>query len=256
MRDEKVMTANTKSAYDELYKYERGDTLHKIWLEVYKDDYPKELNPSSPITFTDLHKIAQYLKIKPNEKVIDVGCGTGGPGMWVARKIGAFYHGFDLSETAIKKATKLALEMGLEEKAKFTSGDICESNFPNNCFDAAISIGAIAFIPNKLKAILEIARIIRSDGQFIFITVEEKKPHLTNDYRPILREAGFKVQLYEEIPGYNDRQGEVYKKIIENKKHLIKEMGYHAAALWIMEAKLYLPRLKIFRRVFAVSKKI
>jgi ubiquinone/menaquinone biosynthesis C-methylase UbiE len=255
MRDEKIMTINMKSAYNELYKYERSETLHNIWHQVYGEDYPKELNPDSPVTITDLRKIAQYLKIEAKETFIDVGCGRGGPGMWVAREIGASYYGFDLSETGIKVASERAIEFGLKGRAEFGSGDICESNFPNNHFDAAVSIGAIAFIPNKQKAIHEIARIIRLNALFIFITVEEKKPHLVNDYRPLLSKAGFKVNLYEETSDYNRRQGEVYKKIIENKKQLIKEMGYQAAAPWIMEAKMYLPRLKIFRRVFVVSNK-
>ncbi len=46
------------------------------------------------------------------------------------------------------------------------------------------------------------------------------------------------------------------KKMIENKKQLIKDMGYQGAILWIMAAKELLPRLKNQRRVLAVARKI
>lgn len=178
--------------------------------------------------------------------------------MWVAREVGANYFGLDLAESGIEIAKKRAMDFGLEGKAQFQVGDICKTHFADNNFDAAISIGAIAFIPDKLiqKAINEVARIICPNALFIFITVEIKKPHLVNDFRPLLSKAGFEVQVYKETEDYNRRQGEVWKKMIENKKQLIKDMGYKGAILWIMAAKELLPRLKNQRRVLAVARKI
>ena len=103
------------------------------------------------------------------------------------------------------------------------------------------------------KALNEVARIICPDALFIFITVEIKKPQLVNDFRPLLHKAGFEVKLYKETEDYNR---EVWKKMIENKKQLIKDMGYQGAILWIMAAKELLSRLKNQRRVLAVARKI
>ena len=258
MRDEKTVTANMKMLYNELFKWKQSESLRNIWREVYGDEYPEEVIHDSPVTTADLHNIVRYLNVEPGETIIDVGCGRGGPGMWVAHEVGANYFGFDSSEVGIEVASKRAKDFGLEGKAQFQVGDICETDFPDNYFDAAISIGAIAFIPNKLiqKAICEVARIIRLGALFVFITVELKKPHLVNDYRPLLHKAGFEVKVYKETEDYNHRQGEVYKKIIENKKQLIKDMGFQGAALWIMTANELLPRLKNHRRVLAVARKI
>jgi ubiquinone/menaquinone biosynthesis C-methylase UbiE len=255
MRDEKTVITNMKMVYNEMFKWKKSDTLRNIWREVYGEDYPEEVDHNSPVTMTDLCNISKHLKDRQGKTIIDIGCGRGGPGMWVAREVGGNYFGLDLSEVGIEEASRRAKDFDLEGKAQFKVGDICETDIADNSFDAAISIGAIAFIPNKLKVMCEVARILRLNGLFVFITVEEKKPHLVNDYRPLLREAGFNVKLYEETPDYNRRHAEVYKKIIENKKQLIKEMGFQGAALWVMEAKRYLPRLKIFRRVLAVAEK-
>ncbi len=68
--------------------------------------------------FTDLQNIVRYLNIGPGETVIDLDCGRGGPGMWVAREVGANYFGFDLSEAGIEVAAKRAIDFGLEGKAQ------------------------------------------------------------------------------------------------------------------------------------------
>lgn len=255
MGHEKILLSNMKLAFDELFKYEKSESLKDIWREVFGDEYPEEVDHDSPVTTTDLQNITEYLDIGPDNIFIDLGCGRGGPGMWIARELGTNYFGFDLSEIGIEVANKRAKYFGLEGKVQFQVGDMCNTHLPDNHFDAAISIGALLFIPDKFKAICEAARIIRSGALFIFITVEEHQPNLINDFRPLLRKAGFEVVVYEEIPDSTRKHGEYYRKVIESKKKLIKDMGFRGAALWISDAQTHLPRLKYWRRILAVARK-
>lgn len=255
MRNEKTIISNWKLLYNELFKWKKSESLRDIWREVFGDEYPEEVDHDSPVTITDLHNISRYLNVGSGETFIDLGCGRGGPGMWVAREVGANYFGFDLSETAIEVASKRVKNFDLEGKAQFQVGDMGETNFSDNMFDAAMSIGALLFIPNKLKAIHEVARIIRPGATFVFITVEEKEPHLVNDFRPLLRKAGLEVKVYEEIPDSTRKHGEYYKKVIESKDQLMNDMSPQGAALWISDAQTHLPRIKFWRRILAVATK-
>ena len=97
MKNEKIIISNWKLLYNELFKWDKGEFLRDIWREVFGDEYPEEVDHDSPVTITDLKNISRYLNVKPGETFIDLGCGRGGPGMWVAREIGANYVGFDLS---------------------------------------------------------------------------------------------------------------------------------------------------------------
>lgn len=97
MRDEKTVITNMKMAYNEMFKWKKSDTLKNIWREVYGEDYPEEVDHNSPVTITDLRNISKHLKDMHGKIIIDIGCGRGGPGMWVAREIGASYFGLDLS---------------------------------------------------------------------------------------------------------------------------------------------------------------
>jgi len=214
-----------------------------------------KVNHDSAVTMTDLRNIVKIFNVGPGKTFIDVGCGRGGPGLWIARETGANYLGFDLSETAVEVATKRAINFGIKDKVSFQVGNIHETNFPNNYFDGALSIDVLVFVPNRLKALCEIARILRSDTLFVFTSFEKKNPHQGKDYSSLLQKAGFEVMVYEETPDWSRRQSEVYKKVLENKKILIKDMGREGASLWIMEAMGYLPLLNDRRRIFAVAKK-
>src|SRR5207302_1339153 len=66
-----------------------SSTLRRIWLEAYGNDYSQEVEPYSFVTLTLLRRIAQQLRVGPGQSFADLGCGRGGPGLWVARELGA-----------------------------------------------------------------------------------------------------------------------------------------------------------------------
>jgi len=93
---------NRKVLYEQVYKKERSESYRDIFRKVYGDDYPEEINPDSFVTITDLRTIAKKLNIGSEKSFIDLGCGRGGPGLWIARETGANYIGIDFSENAIE----------------------------------------------------------------------------------------------------------------------------------------------------------
>ena len=254
-KDEKVLE-NLKILFDIAFKKERSESYRDIFREVYRDDYPEEANPDSFVTITDLRTFVKNLNVGPGKTFIDLGCGRGGPGLWIARETGANYVGIDFSENAIKQANHRSADFKIEGTSKFQVGDMYSLNFPENSFDGALSIDVISFIPNPLAAIKEAARILRSKAFFVFTTWENKTSHKNNDYRSYLRDTGFKIKTYSETPDWKQRQREVYQKTLELKDVLIKDMGRDGTFAYIMEAKKYLPELNDLRRILAVAMKI
>jgi len=244
-----------KNAYNTMYKIKKSKIIRDIWRDAYEDDYPKEFDYDSFVTMTDLRDIVKYLNVGPNETFIDVGCGRGGPGMWIAREIGADYVGIDLSDIALEFAEQHAIQFGLEDKVSFQVGNICETSFTDNLFDGAISIDTLTFVPDKLGAICEVARILRPAASFVFTTWEQKKPNKFNDYRLLLSNAGFKVDLYKETLDWERRQRKVYQTILDSKDILIKDMGEEGSRPWIREAQRGFPTLKYLKRILVVAKK-
>ncbi len=154
----------------------------------------------------------------------------------------------------METAAKRAIDFGIQDKVSFQTGNICATDFPDNYFDGAISIDVLGFIHDKLAAVNEIARILHPDALFLFTDWENKDS--VNDFRPFLQKSGFKIEVYDEIPDWEERQREVYQAVIDSKKTLIKDMGREGAFAYIMEAKTFLPELKNKRHVFTVAKKL
>ena len=253
-KDEKVLE-NLKNLFELVFKKEKSESFRDIFREVYGDDYPEEANPDSFVTITDLRTIAKNLNVGRGKTFIDLGCGRGGPGLWIARETGANYVGIDLSENAIKEANRRSEDFKIDSTSKFQVGAIHSLNFPENSFDGAISIDVISFIPDPLAAIKEAARILRPKTFFVFTTWENKRSHKINDYRPYLQNSGFKIKTYRKTPDWKQRQRKVYEKTLELKDVLIKDMGRDGAFAYIMEAKMYLPVLNDSRRILAVAMK-
>ncbi len=235
------------------YKQKKSQFIRDMYKKIYGNDYPEEADPDSFVTMTDLHNIVKFLNVKPGETFIDIGCGRAGPGMWIAREMSAKYVGIDISEIAIELASQRIVDFGLKDKAKFLVANICATNFSDNYYDGAISIDTLTYIPDKMKAICEIARILQSDASFVFTTWET--PATASDYRPLLRKAGFKIMIYNEISNWEQLQHDFYEKVIEFRDILIRDMGKDGSLPWIKEAKENLPYLKDWRRIFGVAKK-
>jgi len=254
-KDDQVLE-NLKNLFELAFKKERSESFRDIFREVYGNDYPEEANPDSFVTITDLLTISKNLNVGPGKTIIDLGCGRGGPGLWIARETEANYVGIDLSENAIKQANQRKIDFKLNGTAEFQVGNIYSLNFPANSFDGATSIDVISFIPDPLAVISEVARILRPKAFFVFTSWENKRSDRINDYRPYLQKAGFKIKSYIETPDWEQRQREVYQRTLDLKDVLIKDMGRDGAFAWIMDAKSYLPVLNNLRRILAIATKI
>jgi 2-polyprenyl-3-methyl-5-hydroxy-6-metoxy-1,4-benzoquinol methylase len=83
-------------------------TRQRIRREVYGDEYPEEVDPRSYLTRTELRRIARELRIGAGARFVDLGCGQGGPSLWVARETGATVVGIDVSSVGIARAAQRA----------------------------------------------------------------------------------------------------------------------------------------------------
>lgn len=111
----KELGAQRHALRDTLYARQAESPTHRaIFREVYGAEYPEEVLPLSFITRTLLRRIAQAIAAGPGQTIIDLGCGRGGPSLWVARETGASVVGIDISPVAIEHASQRAREFGVE----------------------------------------------------------------------------------------------------------------------------------------------
>lgn len=253
--------------YDAVYEaIPRSPTLLRLWKEhAAGQDYPDAFSHISFITLEDLRHLARALRLSEGSTFADLACGMGGPGLWVARETGARLVGVDFSRVAVARAAERAEAAGLNSVARFQSGSFAETGLETASMDAAMSVDALQYAPDKRAAIREFARLVRPGARLAFFAFEldpERSRDLpiigdnpVEDYRPLLDEAGFRVLAYEETPRWHDRLFAAYGAVIDAQQALREEMGEIATAAMLSEMTVTLQR-DIYRgRVFALAER-
>ncbi len=100
------------------------------------------------------------------KRVLDIGCGIGGPAFLLAGTYGANVLGTDLQPHLIKIANERAEKLGLAEQTDFRVVEPGPLSFPDDSFDCVVSSGAFTQIEDKLGMFKEVLRVLKSGGVF------------------------------------------------------------------------------------------
>ena len=117
--------------------------------------------------------------IRPGERVIDIGSGTGMDSLIAARMAGPDGRvvGVDMTPAMLEKARKAAAETDLDN-VQFRRGYGEELPLDDAWADVVISNGVLNLMPDKGAALQEMARVLRPGGrlQIADILVEREVP--------------------------------------------------------------------------------
>jgi SAM-dependent methyltransferase len=195
-------------------------------LAALGDEYPSGLDTYSFVSRKELRQVAE--QVSPGELVIDLGCGRGGPGLWVARAAGARLIGIDLAESALAHARGFADRLGVE--AEFVPGSFESTGLADATADVVMSVDAFLFTPDKRAAFAELARVLRPGGRLALLSWDydgqpRNRPPQVADHRPLAEEAGLAVLAYDETDDWYRRCAVFVDFLIEHVEEAAAEAG-------------------------------
>ncbi|KHJ35445.1 putative sterol 24-c-methyltransferase [Erysiphe necator] len=112
------------------------------------------------------HYLAAKIGINEADKVLDVGCGVGGPAREIAKFTGAHITGLNNNDYQIERATRYAQKEGLSNQLSFVKGDFMQMSFPDNSFDSVYAIEATVHASSLEQVYREIFRVLKPGGTF------------------------------------------------------------------------------------------
>lgn len=142
----------------DFYEYGWGKSFH-FAPRAQGESFPKSLARHE-------RHLASRLELRPGMRVVDLGCGVGGPLREIARFSGATIVGVNNNAYQIERARKLTDEAGLGHLAEFLECDFMHMDVPDNSLDAAYAIEATIHAPTKVDCYAEVFRVLRPGGCF------------------------------------------------------------------------------------------
>jgi len=107
-------------------------------------------------------------------KVLDVGCGIGGPCRMLAEAFNCNVTGIDLNHEFIRTAKALSLLVKPNQQITFLQGDATSLPFEDNAFDAVWTQHVQMNIADKQKLYTEIHRVLKPGGYFLYYDILRK----------------------------------------------------------------------------------
>jgi ubiquinone/menaquinone biosynthesis C-methylase UbiE len=196
--------------------------IRRVW-ELAEPDLPPQVEPFSFVSAGLLRHVARALDLSsPGQMLADLGCGRGGPGLWLARETGASLAGVDFSPIAIAQATLRAAVFGLAGRARFVVGDLADTGLPEASADAAVSIDAFHFAADPAAAAAEANRILRRGRPLVLTNWQPKAPDDTRlpgririNWPRLLRNAGFTAIEMQARPEWHHLWTRIYQVALD-----------------------------------------
>jgi SAM-dependent methyltransferase len=134
------------------------------------------------MTAAEISALGAQAGIGPGVAVLDVCCGTGGPGRLLTGRLGCAYLGVDESALAVT----LARERRNGVPCRFAVAQV--PPLPAGSFDVVLLLEAMLAFEDKVALVRDIATALRPGGRFAFTL--EAGPPLTTAERAAMPAAG------------------------------------------------------------------
>jgi ubiquinone/menaquinone biosynthesis C-methylase UbiE len=165
------MSRSAQAVADHYKRRALGDVILAALKAAGKDI--EHLTPDDLAPVDEFHsggrnatvRLAQLAQINGSERVLDVGCGIGGPSRYLASKFGCRVTGLDLTADFVALAGMLAQRTRLADKVTYRQGDALDLPFADASFDLVWSQNAAMNIADRDRLYGEMRRVLAPGGR-------------------------------------------------------------------------------------------
>ncbi len=197
-------------------------STNKVWelaAEAFGEEYPVEVQPWGATTWWTLGRLVALARLRPGGLLVDMGCGGGGPGLWLAsRATRAHLIGVDSSRVAIHQADARAEHFVGPGAARFLLGDLAETTLATDSADVVVCLDALPYAHDLVGALREANRILYPGGRYLATAPQ-------GDWYGVCTAAGLTVEVVEDARGYADHAADMAAAWSANQQVLVEELG-------------------------------
>lgn len=160
------MPIDARSHYDNVtdaWTEFMGENFHFGYFESEDMELPRA-------TEMLIEKMLELIDIDEGSRILDVGCGIGGPAFFIHEKYGCSIDGISTSERGVQLASAASRESGYDN-VRFKVADGVSNGFPDRTFDVVWIMEATHLIPDKSKLFQECSRVLKDGGTLVLCDI-------------------------------------------------------------------------------------
>jgi cyclopropane fatty-acyl-phospholipid synthase-like methyltransferase len=151
--------------YRSLYEAFDSDVMRAVRAQAYGED----IGQHSWVTAEELRADIRRLGLTSDSSLVDLGCGPGGPLVFVVRAAGCLGTGLEMSAAAIALGQGRAQRDGIGARVRFVQADL-DLALPAGLgpFDAAMSLDVVLHLRDRRALFERVAEVLRPSGRLLF----------------------------------------------------------------------------------------
>lgn len=192
--------------FAESYEVSNLPAMRAIERSVLGCDY----GGTSWTTIDQAAQIIDLLDLQPGRHVLDIGAGSGWPGLYLADSSGCDVTLLDLPLNALGKARQRACDDGIESRVNAVVASGAAMPFKDACFDSVSHSDVLCCLPEKTGMLMECRRVAGNAAKMLFSVIaipmdlsgEQRQRAIDsgppfvaaeNDYAEMLEECGWNL---------------------------------------------------------------
>lgn len=223
-----------------------GENIH---IGLYESDNDSIAQASH----RTVQKIASLLKLDENSRVLDIGAGYGGMARYLVKHTGCQVDCLNLSQVQNQRHQQLNQLQGLAAKIHIIEGNFEAIPAAKQQYDVVLSQDAILHSGDRRQVFKEVARVLKSGGEFIFTDPMQSDHCPPRILQPVLERLNlasmgsisFYTQLAAEVGLENIQIIEMTEQLIKHYRHILQATEQHHEAILKVCHQDYIERMKI-----------
>jgi cyclopropane-fatty-acyl-phospholipid synthase len=180
----RIANSFDKARFNIYHHYDIGNDFYRLWLDKEVMQYTCAYFPDPAMTLEQaqiakLHHVCRKLQLKPDQQVVEAGCGWGGLSLFMARHYGVKVTAYNISREQVAYARARAEEEGLADRIEYVLDDYRNIQ---GVYDAFVSVGMLEHVGKKdfttLGAVID--RCLKPEGCGLIHSIGRNRPRPMN----------------------------------------------------------------------------